>query len=50
MTDVTTDPMLKMMMRQILGPMLKCVAAGDNEHPHDACGHCGKKKREDGSP
>ncbi|TIA05371.1 hypothetical protein D6C81_10505 [Aureobasidium pullulans] len=50
MTDDTTDPMLKMMMRQILGPMLKCVAAGDNEHPHDACGRCGKKKREDGSP
>ena len=49
-TDDTTDPMVKMMMRQIFGPMLKCVAAGDNEHPHDACGHCGKKKREDGSP
>ncbi|KAK6003754.1 hypothetical protein QM012_009525 [Aureobasidium pullulans] len=29
---------------------MKCAVAGDNEKPQDACGNCGKKKAEDGSP
>ncbi|KAH0258914.1 hypothetical protein KCU91_g15533, partial [Aureobasidium melanogenum] len=44
------DPMLKIAIRQALGPMLKCIAAHDNQHPHEACGNCGKKNADDGSP
>ncbi|KAG9732578.1 hypothetical protein KCU90_g16035, partial [Aureobasidium melanogenum] len=44
------DPMLKIAIRQALGPMLKCIAAHDNQHPHEACGNCGKKNANDGSP
>lgn len=44
------EPALRMATRLALGPMLKCAAAGDNEHPQNACGNCGKKKAVDGSP
>lgn len=46
----TVEPVMQMAVRMALGPVLKCAAAGDNEHPHNACGNCGKKKAEDGSP
>jgi hypothetical protein len=44
------EPGLKMISRMMFGPLLKCAAAGDNEHPQNACGNCGKKKAADGSP
>jgi hypothetical protein len=44
------EPAVTMFSRLFLGPLLKCAAAGDNEHPQDACGNCGRKKALDGSP
>lgn len=44
------DPSVDMLSRLILGPMLKCTAAGDNQHPQDACGNCGRKEAADGTP
>lgn len=44
------EPAVKMFSRLVFGPLLKCAAAGDNEHPQNACGNCGKKKAADGSP
>lgn len=43
------EPAVKMFSRLIFGPLFKCAAAGDNEHPQDACGNCGRKKATDGS-
>ncbi|CAD0098725.1 unnamed protein product [Aureobasidium mustum] len=48
--DDNADPGMKMLTRQIFGPLMKCIVAGDHEKPQDACGNCGKKKAEDGSP
>ncbi|KAI4746507.1 hypothetical protein E4T50_03230 [Aureobasidium sp. EXF-12298] len=45
-----SDPAMRLMSRQIFGPMLKCTFAGDTEHPQNACGNCGKKKAPNGSP
>jgi hypothetical protein len=44
------EPAVDMLSRLILGPLMKCAAAGDNEHPQNACGNCGKKKTADGKP
>jgi hypothetical protein len=44
------EPAVTMFSRLLLGPLLKCAAAGDNEHPQNACGNCGRKKALDGSP
>lgn len=44
------EPGAKMISRMIFGPLLKCAAAGDNEHPQNTCGNCGKKKAADDSP
>ncbi|KAH0279938.1 hypothetical protein KCU91_g1402, partial [Aureobasidium melanogenum] len=48
--DDSVDPFMKQLARQMFGPLMKCVIAGDNEKPQDACGYCGNKKAEDGSP
>ncbi|KAH0402414.1 riboflavin-specific deaminase, partial [Aureobasidium melanogenum] len=45
-----SDPAMRLMSRQIFGPMLKCTFAGDTEHPQNACGNCGRKKAPNGSP
>ena len=44
------DPVMVVMMRQVLGPVLNCSFAGDNEYPQNACGNCGRKKAQNGSP
>jgi hypothetical protein len=44
------DPTVDMFSRLVLGPLLKCAAAGDNDHPQNACGNRGRKKAGDGSP
>ncbi|KAH0360942.1 hypothetical protein KCU65_g9075, partial [Aureobasidium melanogenum] len=48
--DDNVDPFMKQLARQMFGPLMKCVVAGDNEKPQDACGYCGKNKADDGSP
>lgn len=48
--DDSVDPFMKQLARQMFGPLMKCVIAGDNEKPQDACGYCGNKKADDGSP
>jgi hypothetical protein len=45
-----SDPKMRLMSRQILGPMLKCTFAGDTEHIIQTCGNCGRKEAKDGSP
>ena len=45
-----SDPAMRMMSRQIFGPMMKCTVAGDNEYPQKNCGNCGRKKAKNGSP
>ncbi|KAI5203209.1 hypothetical protein E4T38_05229 [Aureobasidium subglaciale] len=46
----STDPFIKEFSRLFFGTHFKCTAAGDNDYPQEACGHCGKEKSDDGAP